>query len=309
MVKRTAPTGEPRLPSSTEWPTLLVAAIVYGGWLVATRWHALLPTWLLAAAGGWLIAWHGSLQHETIHGHPTRHPWMNALIGAVPLSLWLPFAHYRRTHLAHHATPAITDPFEDPEARYLAHSNGPAAALLRWSERLQATLLGRLLLGPPLTIGRFLIGEPARLVRQPALVIREWLPHLGGMVLILSWLALCDLHIGEYLRLFVYPGTALTLLRSFAEHRADARPGHRVAIVEQAGPLALLFLNNNLHAAHHRDPGLAWYRLPALYRRRRDQILRGNGGLLYRGYGEVARRYLFRPHDSLIHPDHRRIGA
>jgi fatty acid desaturase len=122
-----------------------------------------------------------------------------------------------------------------------------------------------------------------------------------------AWLALCDIRIATYLLAFVYPATSLTLLRSFAEHRAHTKPGHRVAIVEHGGPLALLFLNNNLHAAHHRAPNLAWYRLPALYRRHRAQIIRQNGGLRYNGYGEIARRYLFRPHDMLIHPDHERV--
>ena len=72
---------------------------------------------------------------------------------------------------------------------------------------------------------------------------------------------------GRYLLLFVYPGTSLTLLRSFAEHPAATEPGHRVAIVERAGPFSLVFLNNNLHAAHHRAPGIAWYRLPDFHRR------------------------------------------
>ena len=74
--------------------------------------------------------------------------------------------------------------------------------------------------------------------------------------------------------------------------------------VERAGPLALLYLNNNLHAAHHRAPGLAWYRLPAFHRRHRAVLVADNGGLVYRGYGMVLRRFLLRPHDRAIHPDH-----
>jgi fatty acid desaturase len=71
------------------------------------------------------------------------------------------------------------------------------------------------------------------------------------------------------------------------------------------GLFGLLFLNNNLHATHHRAPGLAWYRLPAFHRRHRARLLADNGHLLYAGYGEVARRFLFRSHDDLIHPAHR----
>jgi fatty acid desaturase len=288
-----------------EVPTLLLAATIYGGWMVLTWWHAAIPIWLLVCLGGWFIAWHGSLQHETIHGHPTRIRSINALIGGVPLSLWLPYRAYRRSHVAHHRTIAITDPFDDPESRYWT------APISRWGrlnlavERSQATLVGRLLLGPILTVGRFLGAECLRGWRSPREKASDWLPHLAGVIVVLGWLSICRLSVAHYLLLFVYPGTSLTLLRSFAEHRASPEPGHRVAIVEQAGLLSLLFLNNNLHAAHHRAPGLAWYRLPSFHRRYREQLLRGNGGLLYRGYHDVVRRFAFSHHDALIHPDHR----
>lgn len=286
-----------------EAPTLIVAALVHGGWLAFTWWHAALPAWVLVAGGGWMIAWHGSLQHETIHGHPTSRPWLNAIVGGVPLALWLPYAIYRRSHLAHHRTPAITDPLDDPESRYLSGQEGRWLVLLG---RLEGALLGRMLLGPFVTVGRFLGQEFMRAFRCPGAVARDWLPHLTGVAAVLLWLRFCGFGVGRYVLIFVYPGLALTLLRSFAEHRADPLPGHRVAIVEESGPLALLYLNNNLHAAHHRAPGLAWYELPAFHARNRAALLRGNGGLVYRGYGEVAARFLLRPHDLLVHPDHGR---
>jgi fatty acid desaturase len=289
-----------------EWPTLALAVLIYGGWLATTWFHARLPGWLLLVVGGWLVAWHGSLQHETIHGHPTGHRWIDALIGAIPLSLWLPYGVYRRSHLAHHAAAMITDPFEDPESRYISAA-GPGA--LGWfrliCERIQAPLAGRLLFGPPVAIARFGVAETGRAMNDPATVLRDWIPHLVGVTLIVGWLDICGFRPGSYLLLFVYPGTALSLLRSFAEHRADPSPHRRVAIVERAGPFALLYLNNNLHAAHHRAAGLPWYRLPAFYRRHRTALLAANGGLLYRGYGDVARRFLFRAHDQLVHPVHR----
>ena len=53
---------------------------------------------------------------------------------------------------------------------------------------------------------------------------------------------------------------------------------------------------------HHANPGLAWYRLPAEFARRREEWLRRNGGYAYRSYGEVFRRYLFRRKDPVAHP-------
>ena len=75
------------------------------------------------------------------------------------------------------------------------------------------------------------------------------------------------------------------------------------SVIVEAGPaLSLLFLNNNLHALHHAHPGVSWYRLPALYRARRDELLALNGGYRYGGYLEVARRYFLRPKEPVLHP-------
>jgi hypothetical protein len=47
---------------------------------------------------------------------------------------------------------------------------------------------------------------------------------------------------------------------------------------------------------------LPWYSIPAWYRQNRERLIRENNGLVYDGYLDVARRYLFRPHDRLLHP-------
>jgi fatty acid desaturase len=288
--------------STIEWPTLILALVTYVSWGLALLFHDHIPIWLLIPIGGWLIAWHGSLQHETIHGHPTNMPWINALIGGLPLSLWLPYRCYRRDHMAHHATDSVTDPIADPESRYLPSVRDRMTPLRLAVAAVQGPLPGRLLLGPCDVVGRFLVSEAKRLGREPAQVAWDWLPHVIGLAAVGAWLAYCHVSLGFYLLVFVYPGTALSLLRSFAEHRAADRPGHRVAVVEKAGPFALLFLHNNLHAAHHSAPAVPWYRLPDHYRRNRAAILSDNGGLLYAGYGDVARRFWRRPHDALIHP-------
>jgi fatty acid desaturase len=63
-----------------------------------------------------------------------------------------------------------------------------------------------------------------------------------------------------------------------------------------------MFLNNNLHALHPAEPGLAWYKLPARYRERRAELLKNNGGYRYGGYLEIAARYLVRPKEHPRHP-------
>jgi len=285
-----------------EWPTLVVAVAIYGGWLAATWWHDALPWAPRIAVGGWLIAWHGSLQHEVIHGHPT--PWrrVNTLIGSIPLALWLPFERYRRTHLSHHATERVTEPGADPESRYLAPRAG-APGLERRIAALQASLAGRMLLGPFVEVWRLIHSESLAARSGDPGQAGAWLRHLLAAAVVVAWLKLvCGMTLVDYLLTFIYPGAALSLIRSYAEHRAHALPGHRVAVVERAPLMGLLFLNNNLHAVHHDHPAAPWHRLPGLYRRNRDEVLRANGGLVYAGYREVFARFLFKPHDDLIHP-------
>lgn len=256
---------------------MALAAVIYLGWAAATWFHARLGVAGLALVGGWLIAWQGSLQHETIHGHPTPSAALNRAIGFAPLSLWLPYGVYRRSHIAHHASEALTHPAADPESRYRL---APTTALARaeiFAAPLHASLLGRLTIGPVFEVLGFWAAEARRLARGDRAAWRDWSAHALGVALILLWLHACGLGLVRYVLTFVYPGLALSLLRSFAEHRADADPRRRIAVVEAAPVLGLLFLNNNLHAAHHLRPGLAWWRLPAFYRANRSALLAGGG--------------------------------
>ena len=103
-------------------------------------------------------------------------------------------------------------------------------------------------------------------------------------------------------------GGALSLLRSFAEHRkSDA--GTSSAVVHAGWFFSLLFLNNNLHHTHHARPGVPWYGLPDVHARIGSDRIAAAGAGLYRGYGAISRRYLFRPFDELVaRPRARRTG-
>lgn len=295
---------------AVEWPTVVLTACIYGGWLGITYYHAILPWWLVCACGAWLVAWQGSLQHEVLHGHPTRWRRFNRLLALPALSLWLPYECYRVAHLRHHRDERLTDPLDDPESFYW--SKGLWGGLNRlWHPllRVQTTLAGRLLLGPAWIIPRFLMKQAMALRGNSPVARRAWRSHLVPLALSLAWLVFaCRMNLGFYIFGIVYPAASLMLLRSFAEHRAAADVFERTAIVENAPALGLLYLYNNLHAAHHERPTMAWYEIPAWYRRNRERLLQANGGLVYDGYLEVVQRYLFQPHDGLLHPFDRAPG-
>lgn len=287
-----------------ELPTLLLALTIYGGWLALTwHWHAV-PLWLTIPALAWLVAWHGSLQHEVLHGHPTRIRAVNDALGFPPLSLWLPYAIYRSSHLRHHDDARLTDPFDDPESYYWTDELWAALSPLgRRIVAVNSTFLGRLLLGPGWSIGRFFYFQSGALSRGEAAAWRIWLPHLAGVACVLAWLWLaCGINPLIYAVAVVYPALSLMLVRSFAEHRAAEGVRERIAIVEHAPVFGLLFLFNNLHSVHHAWPSAPWYVIPKLYRRHRARLISGNGGLLYNGYPDVARRFLLTPHDRVLHP-------
>ena len=75
-----------------EWPTWALVVAVYGGWVALTYWCNALPWWF-CPAGRRLAHCFGemSLQHEIIHGHPTRNTWINTALGFPPLELVAPF--------------------------------------------------------------------------------------------------------------------------------------------------------------------------------------------------------------------------
>lgn len=287
-----------------EAPTWGVVILTYGGFAALTYWWRAIPMPLLVAAGAYVICLHAHLAHEILHGHPTRRRWLNEALAVLPLSLWLPYAIYRDSHLAHHGVKHLTSPIEDPESFYLTparwrRKSAAMRALLTWNQ----SFLGRMIVGPFLMIGRFWAGEARRFARGDRAYLGAWALHLMLAGLVMLWVtAVCDMPLWLFLVGMVYPGQSLALLRSFVEHRPGPDQDSRCAIVE-GGPLTqLLFLNNNFHLVHHVRPGLPWYRIPAAYRADKAGWLTRNGGYRYRGYWDVALGHLFQAKDSPLHP-------
>lgn len=287
-----------------EWPTVLLLAGLYAAFGLLTWTASVLPWWVVLPCGAFLVCLHGSAQHELLHGHPTRRAWLNELMASPALGLWYPYRRYAHLHRIHHHNESLTDPVEDPESWYMLPERwAELPPLLQALYRLNNTLVGRMAIGPAISFARFIGSELRQIGAGDREAMLAWALHLPAAALVLWWVCVvCGIPLWQYLLLFVYPGTSLMLLRSYCEHRAHQTVDGRTIIVEAGPLLSLLYLNNNLHAAHHEAPGLAWYELPAYYRARRELLLAQNGGYLADGYGQLIRRYAFSAKESVAHP-------
>lgn len=291
--------GTPRV----EWPTLALIVASYLAWGAVTAGAGWLGPWIAIPLVALILALHSSLQHEVLHGHPTSDQRLNAALVFPAVGLFIPYERFRATHLAHHHDPLLTDPYDDPESNYLdpavwSRLSRPVRAVLAANN----TLLGRMLIGPVLGTAAFWLDDIRSIRAGDRGIARAYALHGLGLVPVLAWLAAVGTMPAWAYLVAAWLALGILRIRTFLEHQAHERAAARSVIIEDRGPLAFLFLNNNLHAVHHAHPRLPWYRLPAEYARRRDAFLQRNGGYRYRSYAEVFALHLFRRKDPVAHP-------
>ena len=289
-----------------EWPTIGLAVICYGLWLAlsALAGQAAGTFWLLLILPvlAAVTTLHSSLCHEALHGHPTRRAWLNEAMVFCAVGIFIPYRRFRALHLRHHANENLTDPYDDPESFYLAWRDWdrlPRA--VRLILRFNNTLIGRLIFGPALSLFAFYCDDLKRMKSGKRGVLTAWPVHGLGLVPVIAWLSFVGFPIWLYAAAVAYPAYSLLMLRTFAEHQAHDDPEQRTVIVEASPFFGFLFLNNNLHSAHHDNPAAAWYRLPEIARQEH-----GSRKYRFRGYGEIARNFAFRAKEPVPHPTWRR---
>jgi fatty acid desaturase len=285
-------------------PTVLLAVAIYASWVLLLAFHQDLPWWALALAAGYVVQWQFSLQHEAIHSMRGLPKWLRRALVYPPIGGWFPFELYRRSHSQHHRNLHLTYPGEDTESFYHREADWSGYGRV-WRGLMIAnqTLLGRMFLGPFLRVPRLYQREFGKIAAGDFSNLGIWVRHVLAVGLILL-LVVGVFHMApwEYLVYFVYGGLVFGMMRSFTEHRWGERPGERTAVVESNWVFGLLFLWNNLHAVHHVYPALAWHKIPRVWREQRERILAHNGGFVFRGYGEIARRWLATPNFVPVHP-------
>ena len=286
-----------------EWPTLCVMFATYMTLGLATTWLADLSLPLAIFVTGLAVAQFSSLQHEVLHGHPFRNRILSEATVFPGVTIYIPYIRFMDTHLAHHHDPVLTDPYDDPESNFLDPKTW--IGLPKFGQALlnaNNTLLGRILLGPAVSIWSFVGADLRAMLHGDRHVIKAWGLHGIGVALVFGWLWATDgMPVWAYL-IAAYFGFGLLKIRTFLEHRAHDLPRARSVVIADQGFFALLFLNNNYHAVHHCQPGLAWYRLPSLFAQNRDHYLARNDGYYFDTYAAVFRQYFFRAKDTVPHP-------
>jgi fatty acid desaturase len=293
-----------RLFLKIDGPTWLVALVLYSAWVVLIWYAVRLPWWIIMPVGAYLIAWHFSLQHEAIHAFRGVPGWLRFAVVFAPIGLWFPFPLYRKSHSTHHRDAHLTLPGVDTESYYVRRADWESMSKFKRALAVaNQTMAGRLLLGPCLRLLALADKELRRVARGDFAHVPHWIVHALALAALFWFISgVCRFPWWQYCLLIAYPGLGLGLLRAFTEHRAAEDSQQRTAAVESNVVFGLLYLYNNLHVVHHLKPTMPWYEIPGYYRQNRAALLRANGDFMYRGYAQLARRYLFTPVFSPVHP-------
>jgi len=285
----------------TELPTWIAIFSVYFLW-----WVILSNFYIIPFAHLFLIiilTFHGSVQHEIIHGHPTSHQGFNDLLAFPPLALWAPYLVYKSSHLKHHEDINLTIPNVDPESYFISKDEWDSLSRYRQKfAEFNMTLLGRLTLGP-LWYFFALKKELVMSFKKPfSINFLIWFSHEVFVVIFLYCIwSFFNIHFLTYIAC-AYLGHSLTMLRSFYEHRPNSNPNHRSVIMQTFFPLRILFLNNSYHFVHHKNPNMSWHQIPREYKLNSEKYIQSNGFFLEKGYFKWFIKYLIKPVKNPKHP-------
>lgn len=284
-----------------ENPTWVVILCVYSCWFTLTVYWNETDFFIRTILMTYTLAWFSSLVHELIHTHPTKNPIVNEALGFLPFNMWIPYRIYKKTHLIHHKNHNLTDPLLDPESNYLSQKHWDNLSNFRKKLVLfNNTLLGRLTIGPFLTIEKLYKTEFHKILLRDFSSLRAWANHIVGLIVVIGYLIYQEIPLIEYILSGVYPSISLSMLRSYAEHRYSKKVSQRTGVIETNLFFRLLFLNNNYHWIHHQCPNMPWYQIERVYEENKAKVLESNGNYLLKGYRVLFALYLWKPWNSVV---------
>ena len=295
-----------RIHKIVELPTLGLILFSYTIWAILLIYSGFLPLPIWILLFGLNVTLFLSITHEVIHGHPTRNALVNRLLLPLPLGWVFPYERFLDTHLEHHETAELTDPFDDPESWYYPRLQFESMnRLIRTILTFNNTLFGRMLIGPAISIPKFYISELKQIISNKQrrwYLVSVWSQHFVLCVLMALIVSkFSSIPLWAFI-LANYFGLSVLLVRTFLEHQAAEDHSERTVIIEKCCPIAFLFLYNNLHAVHHEKPGIAWYELPKFYRKNGEHFRNLNKHYIYASYGEIFRKYFLKPKEEIAHP-------
>ena len=289
------------LRERAEWRTLLAVAAVYGLTVLTVVRYEVLTPWLAIPMLAVLGAWHLSMQHEVLHGHPFKNQFLNDALGGIPVTLWIPYLAFKKDHHEHHLSD-LTNPALDNESYYVSQEQWDKAGRIRraaWTAN--RTILFRMFVWTIVSTITYVLSVLKRAVRNEKSDRLAVTLHIIGVAFVVYLVSLSSMPLWQFALGTVYGGRILNAIRPFPEHKYQSGVETRTAMIMAGRFMSLLMLNNNLHVAHHEEPGVPWYRYDNLMQRVNAVERARDAGVLYEGgYAEIFRRFSFTPVDSPV---------
>ena len=289
------------LKEAGEWRTLAVVIAVYGLTVLTVVRYDVLTPWLAVPMLAVLGAWHLSMQHEVLHGHPFKNQFLNDAIGGIPVTLWIPYLAFKKDHHEHHLSD-LTNPALDNESYYVSQEQWDKAGKIRraaWTAN--RTILFRMFVWTIVSTITYVLSVLKRAVRDEKGDRLAVALHVVGLVFVVYLVSLSSMPLWQFALGTLYGGRILNAIRPFPEHKYQSGVETRTAMIMAGRFMSLLMLNNNLHVAHHEEPWVPWYRYDGLMSRVKAVERAREAGLLYEGgYAEVFRKFSFKPVDSPV---------
>jgi fatty acid desaturase len=236
-----------------------------------------------------------------LHGHPFKNQFINDAIGGIPVTLWIPYLAFKKDHHEHHLSD-LTNPALDNESYYVSQEQWDKAGRIRraaWTAN--RTILFRMFVWTIVSTITYVLSVLKRAVRGEKGDRLAVALHVVGLVFVVYLVSLSSMPLWQFALGTTYGGRILNAIRPFPEHKYQSGVETRTAMIMAGRFMSLLMLNNNLHVAHHDEPGVPWYRYDTLMQRVNAVQRARDAGVLYEGgYAEVFRRFSFTPVDSPV---------